>query len=183
MRVIAGTARGLKLLAPQAEVVRPTADRMKECLFNMLQSQMPCERFLDVFSGSGAIGIEALSRGAQQAVFIEQDKRCAQTIVQNLEKARMLQKSRVFTEDYASALARCGQEGLQFHIIFLDPPYGQGFLEKALAKIVAYHLLQPGGLIVAEQSTTEAAPEVSGLTLLKQKSYKTTTFAFLEAER
>ena len=182
MRVIAGKARGMVLSAPQGLQTRPTADRMKEALFSILAFDLPGARFLDLFSGAGAIGIEALSRGASYAAFIEHDGTCTGIIRHNLAKAKLTEHAHVFCVDVFDALVDFGQKGQTFDLIFLDPPYGCGLVAATLKKLQRHRILAADGMIIAEQSSTESPPRIGGLKIVKLKQYKTTTFAFYKTE-
>ncbi len=147
MRVISGTARGLKLLAPDGMDTRPTTDRVKESVFNILMPYIPCQNVLDLFAGSGSMGLEALSRGCGHAVFIEKDTRALEVIHKNLEKARVITSSEVIKADAFDYLGRCKT---QFDIIFLDPPYNKGLLAPVFEKVFSGRLLTAEGIIVVE---------------------------------
>ena len=129
MRVIAGTARHLKLKTIEGINTRPTTDRIKETLFNMLSYDVEGSRFLDLFSGSGAIGIEALSRGARAAVFVENNRKAARCIRENLEHTHLAERAVLMEENVMYALKRLDKKGEAFSFIFMDPPYGK-LLEK-----------------------------------------------------
>lgn len=150
MRVISGKARGLKLLAPEGDKTRPTTDRVKESVFNILQPFIPCDRVLDLFAGSGAMGIEALSRGSNHCVFVEKNRNSLDIIYKNLEKSRLSLSSEVVCFD---ALMFLDSRPLGFDLIFLDPPYGKGFLSPVFDKIFKNALLRQGGIIVVESET------------------------------
>ena len=125
MRVIAGTARSLPLKTPEGMDTRPTTDRIKETLFNMLQTYIPDCVFVDIFSGSGGIGIEALSRGASQAVFVEQNRKAAACIEENLNHTHLREKAVVMSKDVMTALRILEDKKQAFDYIFMDPPYGK----------------------------------------------------------
>ena len=147
MRVISGKARGTVLKTPDGLRTRPTADRVKEAMFSIIQFDLPFARVLDLFGGTGQLGIEALSRGAAEAVFVdESDKACA-LIRENLKKTRL--PGRVIHSDYMNFLRNCRE---MFNIIFLDPPYAEVFLENSLKMITEIDILQSGGIIVTERS-------------------------------
>lgn len=155
MRVITGKARGVTLKTPERLQTRPTTDRVKEALFSIIQFDIPGTRVLDLFGGTGQLGIEALSRGAKSAVFVDAgDKACA-LIKENLRRCKMEQDARVIRSDYLEYLNRCGET---FDIIFLDPPYAEVFLENALKKITEIDILQTGGIIVAERPAGKELP-------------------------
>lgn len=181
MRVIAGSAKGHKLDSPVGWDTRPTTDRIKESLFNMLSPRLYDCRFLDLFSGTGAIGIEALSRGARQAVFAEQNKDCASILMKNLIHTKLQDKGLLFTMDVASTLNLLAKQKEPFDIIFLDPPYHSSLAEATLHQLSNSHLLQPNGLLVLEHSSQE--PVVyPGWNVDKEKIYKTTKLTFLTLE-
>ncbi len=180
MRVISGKNRGTKLLAPEGDTTRPTTDRIKETLFNMIGFDIPGCRFLDLFSGSGAIGIEALSRGAKQAVFVEQNTKAIQCITSNLDKTRLTDQATVYPTDVMQAVDKLAAQGEQFDIIFLDPPYALPTIREILELIATKGLLSDTGYLILEQASDKTLGEVEGLTLIKEKHYKTTTMSFYE---
>ena len=180
MRVIAGSAKRMKLITPNGKDIRPTTDRMKEDLFNILAAQLSGARFLDVFSGTGAIGIEALSRGADSAVFI--DAVSALLIKENLTHTGFSTRAMVLKYDYAAALRKLNEKHLEFDIIFIDPPYNQGYVGRAIKIINDLHLLDSEGLLIAESATDETFPPICNLSLYKVKRYSTSMFFFYEKE-
>ena len=149
MRVIAGSARRLLLKAPDGMDTRPTADRVKESLFNMLNPDLYGCAFLDLFSGSGAIGIEALSRGAQRAVLVDASMECAGIIKQNLEVTRLGENAEIINEDVYAAIERLGRRGEKYDIIFMDPPYAAGYYVTVMEAIKTADILAAVGYIVA----------------------------------
>lgn len=148
MRVITGTARGVQLKTPDGMTTRPTADRVKEALFSIIQFEIPGARVLDLFGGTGQLGIEALSRGAKSAVFVDAGEPACKLIRENLKRTRLEQQGSVVRSDYLQYLNRCRE---QFDIILLDPPYAEVFLENALKCITEIDILQSGGIIIAER--------------------------------
>ncbi len=144
MRVITGTARGRKLREPKNMEIRPTSDVVKEALFNIIQFDVEGRRVLDLFAGTGQLGIEALSRGAAEAVFVDESAEAVRIIKENLEHCKI--KATVRRENALSFL----QSGEKFDIILLDPPYESGLIDKALAKIIQFDILSDGGIIVCE---------------------------------
>ena len=155
MRVVSGTARGVILKTPEGLQTRPTADKVKEAMFSILQFDLPGAAVLDLFGGTGQLGIEALSRGAKSAVFVDAwDKACA-LIKENLRRTKMEQSSRVVRSDYLSYLRSCKE---QFDIILLDPPYAEVFLETALKCITEIDILRTGGIIVCERPMEKELP-------------------------
>ncbi len=175
MRVISGQARGLKLKAPEGMETRPTTDRIKESFFNIISPDLYDASFLDLFSGSGGIGIEALSRGASYAVFVDNSQKSIDVIKDNLIRSRLNDKAKVMKDNVLSAIAALGTEGKKFDIIFMDPPYGKGLTEAVLQAIVNACILCDGGYIVAEQSVDEAELNIDGLSVYRIKDYKRTT--------
>ncbi len=180
MRVISGSARGLKLNAPEGLSTRPTTDRIKESLFNIISFDLYESRFLDLFSGSGGIGIEALSRGASKAVFVDHAQSSIKVISSNIEKARFADRAEILCMKADAAAAMLGRRGEVFDIIFMDPPYGKGLTDSTLYSILKAGILAPDGLIIAEQSKQEDIPEAEGLEVVRIKDYKITKMTFLK---
>lgn len=180
MRVISGKCRGTKLDAPEGLTTRPTTDRIKETLFNMIAFDIPGCRFLDLFSGSGAIGIESLSRGAQKTVFIDNNKDAIACINKNLQKTGLQNLAIVDNIDIYSGIKKLGVKKEQFDIIFLDPPYNLEGLETLFSLIIENDILAENGYIILENASTAQRPQVDGLELIKEKVYKTTTMSFFE---
>ena len=157
MRVITGIARGRKLVAPEGMDVRPTADKVKEGIFSAVQFELEGARVLDLFAGSGQMGIEALSRGASYGVFVDQSAEAVKVIKANLKKVKFDQKATVLQSDYLRYLSSCSEK---FDIIFLDPPYAQSHLENALQKISEIDILSEGGIIICESRRETQLPEM-----------------------
>lgn len=183
MRVIAGSARRLQLKTIEGLDTRPTTDRIKETLFNMLQNDLAGCRFLDLFAGSGAIGIEALSRGAREAVFVEKSPQAAACIRDNLKATRLEGQARILREDVFQALERL-KGGEPFDYIFLDPPYRNMLEEEVLGALKGASLLAEDGVIIIEASkdTGFSWLEELGYTLVKRKEYKTNVHVFVKQE-
>ncbi len=152
MKVVAGSVRGFRLVTPTGKNTRPTTNRIKETLFNILQWEVPGSRFLDLFSGSGGIAIEALSRGASEAVLVEMDREALRCIRENLDHTRMKECSTVMGMDVMQALRRLDQRGKPFNIIFMDPPYQRNVEEKILSFLLSSSLVQENTLIIMETS-------------------------------
>ena len=150
MRVITGTARGRRLLTLEGEDVRPTTDRVKEAVFSIIQFETEGRAFLDLFAGSGQMGIEALSRGAKEAVFVDSAKKSVDIIRQNLKSTNLEQNAKVCRLDWQSFLS---MNTTKFDIVFLDPPYGKGILQDALGKVSAH--MKDTGVIIAEHPLNE----------------------------
>ena len=183
MRVISGSARGHKLKAPEGLTTRPTTDRIKESLFNIIAGDLYMCRFLDLFSGSGAIGIEALSRGADKAVFVDRDSKSVSVIKYNLEAVWLKDRAQVLNCDVFSAISRLKGLDEKFDIIFMDPPYDKGLVEKTLTYIAKSSILDDEGYIIAEQGQGEPVPCVEGLDVIRIKDYKTTKMTFLSLSK
>ncbi len=157
MRVITGTARGKRLAAPEGEAVRPTPERIKEAVFSVIQFEIEGRRMLDLFTGSGQMGIEALSRGAAQAVMVDVSKDSIRVAEQNLRSAGLMERARLVRAEGEAYIASSRE---RFDIAFLDPPYRQGILEKVLP-LVEEHM-NPGGSIFCEHPSDEGLPENVG---------------------
>ena len=168
MRVISGRAKGVVLKTPDGMQTRPTADRVKEALFSILQFELPGTKVLDLFGGTGQLGIEALSRGAKSAVFVDAADAPCRLIRENLRRAKMESEAHVVRADYLQFLSQCREK---FDIIFLDPPYAEVFLENAIKKISEIDILQSGGIIVTERPVEKALNmEIDGFS--RSKDYK-----------
>ena len=183
MRVIAGTAKRIQLKTVEGMDTRPTTDRIKETLFNMISEYLADSSFLDLFSGSGAIGIEALSRGAAEAVFVEQSKRAMQCIRANLQATRLEEHAKLYETDVICALNRMDGKK-QFDYIFMDPPYDHELEKKVLEYLSTSDLLTEDALIIVEASleTDFSYAKELGFSIVKEKIYKTNKHIFLEKE-
>lgn len=168
MRVITGKARGVVLKTPDGMLTRPTADRVKEALFSIIQFEIPAARVLDLFGGTGQLGIEALSRGAKAATFVDARGDACALIRENLRRTQLTQSAEIICADYMSFLRQCSKK---YDIIFLDPPYAEAFLENALNYIIEIDILQTGGIIIAERPLGKELPfEYDGYT--RSRDYK-----------
>ena len=150
MRIISGKNRGTKLFTLDGLDTRPTLDRVKEPLFSILNFDIVDSVILDLFAGSGALGLESISRGAKEAVLCDNSKRAVHIIEQNVEKISAKEKVKIMSTDYLNALEILKKQNYKFDIVFLDPPYQTDFSEKASKKIVEYNLLNENGIIVIE---------------------------------
>ncbi|MBQ8509165.1 MAG: 16S rRNA (guanine(966)-N(2))-methyltransferase RsmD [Clostridia bacterium] len=149
MRIITGTARGTKLATLEGEATRPTTERVKEAIFSMIQFDVPDSWFLDLFAGSGQMGLEALSRGAEKAHLIDKSPEAAAIIKQNAQKTHLWDRCRVLNMDWAEYL-RSARGQYKFDFVFVDPPYGSGLLHDALDKLADSDLLADNAWIIAE---------------------------------
>ncbi len=179
MRVIAGKKRGLLLDVPKGMTTRPTSDRIKETLFNILQNDLYGSRFLDLFSGSGQIGIEALSRGAAFACFVEQDKKAYEVIERNIKHTDFLQQSELRNtrvEEFLKLYA-----GDAFDIIFMDPPYFEGYEKTLLETLSSSKACDEDSIVILEADLHTELPfaEELGFEILRVKKYKTNQHYFL----
>jgi 16S rRNA (guanine966-N2)-methyltransferase len=181
MRVIAGQARSIPLEAPE-DKVRPTTDRTKETVFNIIAKHIPGAYVLDLFAGSGALGIEALSRGAQQCDFVDIYNESIRCIKNNLEKTKLIENAQILKYDYNKACIELGLMHKKYDIIFLDPPYSMGLEVASLKLIQTNQLLSEHGIIIIEShsETSVGMDEVSELEIYKVKEYKTNKFIFIQ---
>ena len=166
MRIISGDAKGTKITTLEGEETRPTIERVKEAMFSVIQFGLPGAIVLDLFAGSGQLGIEALSRGASHAVFVDENKEAAKIVMQNLKACTLEDKSEVFNTTAESCLSRCNSA---FDYIFLDPPYNKGIIEKILPKVEK--VTAENGVVFCETENTVALPQQVG-TLILKKNYK-----------
>jgi len=174
MRVIAGKAKGVTLKTPEGMLTRPTADRVKEALFSILQFDLPGMDVLDLFGGTGQLGIEALSRGAKSAVFVDHQENACRLIRENLKRTGL--SGEVVRSDYMTYLRRCGRK---FDLIILDPPYAEVFLENAINCITEIDILQSGGIIATERPLGKELPnEYDGFRRSRDYKYGKTLLTF-----
>jgi len=183
MRVISGVARGVSLFSPRDDKTRPTSDFVKENLFNIIRDDVRGARCLDLFAGSGAIGIEALSRGATAVTFVDISQKCVDLVRRNLEKTR-LRADAVIKGDVLLVLKKL--EGQKFGIIFLDPPYFADFapfVVKVLKEICDRDILEDSGYIILEMSREIDSPRIDGLEVFDEREYSSTRLVFMEKAR
>ena len=179
MRVITGTAGGTNLKAPDGLQTRPTADKVKQALFNMIQFEIAGD-VLDLFAGSGQLGIEALSRGAKSAVFVDARKESIAVIRENLKRTHLEEKSQVIQSDYENFLKRCRKK---FRMIFLDPPYAEKYLENAIKFISEIDILTENGIIITERPIEKTFDdEFEGLTRSKDYHYGKTVITLFRKD-
>ncbi|MFW5649071.1 MAG: 16S rRNA (guanine(966)-N(2))-methyltransferase RsmD [Candidatus Alkaliphilus sp. MAG34] len=172
MRVISGKARGHTLKTSKDLNTRPTTDRVKESIFNIIQRELCGSVVIDLFAGSGGLGIEALSRNADKAYFIDSNKNSIQIIKENLNKTDLINNSKVIRADVLNGIMKLSRHKIKAHIIFLDPPYSKGFIEPTLEAILSYNILQPDGIIVVEHDAKDGAPN----NIHKLKKYRTNRY-------
>ncbi len=180
MRVIAGSARSIPLICPEGDGTRPTTDRIKETLFNVIQNDVPGAVFVDLFAGSGACGIEALSRGASKAYFIDNNKQAIAAIEANLKKTRLEDRALVLKQDGVTAITYSIHEDVD--VVFMDPPYGKGFDQMVFQAMRDAKCITKDTMIIAEE---EAAYDFSyvetlGFSIIKEKIYKSNKHVFFK---
>ena len=178
VRVISGSARGLKLNTPGDDRVRPTTDRVKESMFNIVQDWVHDSQVLDLFAGSGALGIEALSRGASQAVFCDNSLDSIKIIKSNIEKARVADRSQIVSGDFKRCLRDMEAKNQSFDMIFVDPPYYEGLFEEVLDTIRSCKILKKDGIVIVEHDAKKPIGQVEGLEVYKEKKYGITMLTF-----
>ena len=181
MRVIAGRLRGRRIGAPSGDVVRPTYDRVRESLFDILGPRVEGAAVLDLFAGTGGLGIESLSRGAARATFVEKDRRVAGALRETLEELGVADLAVVVATDAVRGV-RGGLPGRPFDLVFVDPPYRSGLASAALGALAEAGTLAPGALVVVEHAAGEGPAEPGTLALTRRERYGSTELTFL-AER
>lgn len=182
MRVIAGEARSLPLKSPQGQDTRPTTDRIKETLFNMLQTRIPCGVFIDLCSGSGSIGIEAISRGARKAYFVENAREAAKCIADNLHFTKFEDRAILLKQDVVSAISTIHEK--EADIIFMDPPYQAGLEDPVLAALACAPYVSEDTLIIIEADLKKDFSFAAdyGFAVIREKCYKTNKHVFIMKE-
>ena len=161
MRIIAGKRKGLNIKTIDEDSTRPTRDMVREALFSILTNEIMDSNFLDLFAGSGAIGIEAISRGASFAVFTDVNPKCIKVINENIAKAGFEEQAKVCNADYRLALKKLKEN--KFDIIYIDPPYNKGLGIDAIEKIAEYDILACDGVLILETDTNEEVPDIVGI--------------------
>lgn len=182
MRVIAGTARRLSLKTPKGLDTRPTSDRIKETLFNILNPELPGSRFLDLFSGSGGIGIEALSRGAAFAVFVDNSKESVSCIRENLTHTHLLDKSLIINKNVLTGINTLSIKKEKFDIVYIDPPYKKGLEEETLNALSSSGIIDRDSIIIIEADKHNMLDFVNDtdFEITRVKEYKTNKHYFLQ---
>lgn len=183
MRIIAGALKGRRLVTPRGDVTRPTADQVRIALMDTLAPHLPGARVLDLFAGAGGVGLEALSRGAAHATFVERDARAVAALRRNVESLGVSAVARVVRGDVERELAALARVGERFDIVFLDPPYESGALAGTLAALGAGGLAAPGGLVIVQHPTKRPPPATVGaLTAFRTRRFGETTLTFFRAD-
>jgi len=182
LRIIAGTLKGRRLVAPRGAVTRPTADQVRIALMDTLMPYLPGARVLDLFAGAGGVGLEALSRGAAHATFVERDARAVAALRRNVDALGVAAAARVARGDVHRELASLARAGERFDIVFLDPPYESGALEGAVAALGEGGVTAPGALVIAQHRTKQPPPPTAGtLAAFRTRRFGETTLTFFRA--
>lgn len=182
MRIITGSARGTKLESLEGLATRPTAGKVKEALFSMIQFDIEGREVLDLFAGTGQLGLEALSRGAKRATFVDNSNEAIAVIKRNAQKTKLYEKCRVLTTEAGIFIKNAGQRGEKYDIIFLDPPYADKSIGDIVEKIMKADILAPFGLIVCESNNVEPI-EIGGLNIRKHSRYGKTYITLFQKEQ
>ena len=184
MRIISGMKRGCPIAAPRGKNTRPTYDKVREALFGIIQFEIADKDVLDLFAGSGALGLEALSRYAKSALFNDSSRESIAAIRSNIEKLGFADRAEVLSMDYARAIEQAAYRGRRFDIVFLDPPYASGLIEPAMEKLIECRALNEGFLIVAEHHEKFPPKAGEAFALRSAKRYGETALSFfVEGER
>ncbi|AOT68405.1 16S rRNA (guanine(966)-N(2))-methyltransferase RsmD [Geosporobacter ferrireducens] len=183
MRVIAGLAKGRRLKSPVGLATRPTTDRIKESIFSILHPYLLESYVLDLFSGTGNLGIEALSRGAEKAIFVDNNKNSIRVICENIEITGFKEKSKVFHQEALKTIRELAHLEQKYDIVFMDPPYLKGFIIPCVQAIEEEGLLSSTGIIVIEHDSKDVLPEkFAKLTRIKNRKYGNTTISIYSEE-
>src|SRR4030042_5931090 len=160
MRIISGTSEGRKLATPKSQAIRPTSDRVKESIFNILGKKVEGKVVLDLFAGTGNLGIEALSRGAKKALFVEKGREALRLIQRNLSQLGMKGRSEILPKDARRAIGILEQRGESFDLILMDPPYEKGLIQKTLLELFSHWIYHKDSILVIEHDRREPLPEM-----------------------
>jgi len=180
MRIIRGTSKGRRLATLKGRAIRPTSDRVKESIFNILGEEVEGKAVLDLFAGTGNLGIEALSRGAKKAIFVEKGREALRLIQRNLTLCEMKERSEILAKDVHRAIGILGKRGETFDLILMDPPYEKGLIQKTLVKLCSHRIYHEGSILVIEHDRREPLSEtVEGWNLFRQRGIGDTIISFL----
>lgn len=182
MRIISGSRRGKKLLAPDGLDTRPTLDRIKQKMFDCIQFDIADRKVLDLFAGSGQLGLEALSRGALSCHFNDADRKALSVVQKNVSACEFEKMSSLTCNLYTDCVTICKSKGMSFSLVFLDPPYQQGLIDKALVALCQADILESGALIVCEYAVGEQINLPKSLRLIKEKKSGLACFSILGKE-
>ena len=180
MRIISGTSKGRKLVTPRSQSLRPTSDRVKESIFNILQDEIEGKVVLDLFAGTGNLGIEALSRGAKKTIFVEKGRQALRLIQRNLTQFGLEERSEILPKDVNRAIGILKQRGESFDLILMDPPYEKGLIQKTLMKLNSHQIYHKDSILVIEHNRREPLSTVmEGWNLIRQRRIGDTLISFL----
>jgi 16S rRNA (guanine966-N2)-methyltransferase len=180
MRIISGTSKGRKLVTPRSQSLRPTSDRVKESLFNILREEMEGKLVLDLFVGTGNLGIEALSRGAEKTIFVEKRRQAIRLIQKNLAQCGLEERSEILPKDSSRAIGILKERGESFDLILMDPPYEKGWIQRTLRKLNSHPIYHEDSILVIEHTRREPLPQpMEGWNLIRQQQIGDTLLSFL----
>jgi len=180
MRIISGTSKGRRLVTPKGQALRPTSDRVKESIFNILGGEVEGKSVLDLFAGTGNLGIEALSRGAGKVLFVEKGRQALRLIQRNLHQCGMTGQSEILPKDVNRAIGILNQRGEVFDLILMDPPYVKGLIERTLLKLQSHRIHHDGSILVIERNRREPLPKaIDGWNLIRERAMGDTVISFL----
>jgi 16S rRNA (guanine(966)-N(2))-methyltransferase RsmD len=179
LRISAGEAKGRRIQLPKGGAVRPTQDRVREAVFNALGDRVVGARVLDLFAGAGTLGIEALSRGADRVVFVERDPRTAEVLRGNLVASGFAGRAEVWRSDALRAVRLLGERGESFDLAFCDPPYGAGWVDRALAALARSRVVSPAGVVVVEAGHRDTVEAPAEFRVMRRRTYGDTLVVFL----
>lgn len=183
MRIITGIARGRIIKAPEGMNTRPTSDRVKESLFNIISKKIKNSTVLDLFAGTGNLGLESISRGAEKCTFVENNKNAYKNLKENIELLKFQDMSETYFQEAFTTLKTLQKINQKFDIIFLDPPYGKGLIESSIKEINNLEILNPEGIIVSEYDAEDIVPESIGeIKIYRTESYGRTKISFWTKE-
>lgn len=178
MRIIAGSARGHRLKSLEGMNTRPTQDRVKESVFNIIMNYISERKVLDLFSGTGNLGIEAISRGASHALMVDKNPSCVKIITDNLIHTKLEDRAKVVCEDVILAIRRL--KGQKFDLIFMDPPYSKGHIQPTIDAIFENNILACSGIIVVERSKTDEMTQSQIYQIVREQTYGDTVVSFIK---
>jgi 16S rRNA (guanine966-N2)-methyltransferase len=179
MRIISGTSKGRRLATPKSQAIRPTSNRVKESIFNILGEEVKGKVVLDLFAGTGNLGIEALSRGAKKVLFVEKGRQALRLIQRNLFQFGMRERSEILPKDVSRAIGILKQRGESFDLILMDPPYEKGLIQNTLLKLHSHRIYHEDSILVIEHNRREPIPEMVEWTLIRQRRTGDTLISFL----
>ena len=184
MRIITGKARGLKLETPKNYDIRPTTDRVKESLFNIIGTRIINAKILDLFAGTGNLGLESWSRGASEVIFVDKSKESLKIIEKNIEKAKAIDYVKIIKNDFSSAIDILSKKNDKFDFVFSDPPYNKDILKKVMKKIAENEILNTGGYLIIERSKEEELTLIpDNFELVREVRYGATYICFLRWQK